>query len=121
VQEVIVVRGLAILLGFQFVGELVSRWLALPIPGSVLGMGLLLAALGAGVVRLAWIEEGAELLLAHLALFFIPAGVGVMVHFDLLKAQWLPVVVAMVVSTFVVMAVTGWVEGYLSRRGQRAG
>jgi holin-like protein len=114
------VRGLAILLGFQFVGEVLSRWLTVPIPGSVLGMALLLVALAAGAVRLAWIEEAAELLLAHLALFFIPAGVGVMVHFELLQAQWLPVVVAMVVSTFVVMAVTGWVEGYLSRRGQRA-
>jgi holin-like protein len=112
---------LAILLGFQFVGEVLSRWLAVPVPGSVLGMGLLLAALGAGVVSLAWIAEGAELLLAHLALFFIPAGVGVMVHFDLLRTQWLPVVIATVVSTFVVMAVTGWVEGFLSRRGRRAG
>jgi holin-like protein len=114
------VRALAILLGFQFVGEAISRFLAVPIPGSVIGMGLLLAALGSGLVRLAWVEEGADLLLAHLALFFIPAGVGVMVHFDLLKAQWLPVVVSMVLSTFVVMAVTGWVETALSRRGKRA-
>jgi holin-like protein len=114
------VRGLAILLGFQLVGEMLSRWLAVPIPGSVLGMGLLLAALGVGAVRLAWIEEAGGLLLAHLALFFIPAGVGVMVHFDLLKTQWLPVVVATVLSTFVVMAVTGWVETFLSRRGRRA-
>lgn len=83
-------------------------------------MALLLAALAVGIVRPVWITEAAELLLAHLALFFIPAGVGVMVHFDLLRAQWLPVVVAMVVSTFVVMAVTGWVEGYLSRRDRRA-
>jgi holin-like protein len=114
------VRALAILLGFQFVGEAISRFLAVPIPGSVIGMGLLLAALGSGLVRLSWVEEGADLLLAHLALFFIPAGVGVMVHFDLLKAQWLPVVVSMVLSTFVVMAVTGWVETALSRRGKRA-
>jgi holin-like protein len=114
------VRALAILLGFQFVGEAISRFLAVPIPGSVIGMGLLLAALGSGLVRLAWVEEGADLLLAHLALFFIPAGVGVMVHLDLLKAQWLPVVVSMVLSTFVVMAVTGWVETALSRRGKRA-
>jgi holin-like protein len=91
-------------------------------PGSqaVTQWGYSLLALAAGAVRLAWIEESSELLLAHLALFFIPAGVGVMVHFDLLKVHWLPLVVATVVSTFVVMAVTGWVEGYLYRRGQRA-
>jgi len=101
------VRGLTLLLFFQLGGEFISRALDLPIPGNVMGMGLLLLGLMTGAVDVRWIEEAAELLLANLALFFVPAGVGVMVYGDLIAAEWLPISVAMVLSTFVVMAVTG--------------
>jgi holin-like protein len=109
-------RGLTLLLLFQLVGELLSRFGDLPIPGNVLGMGLLLVALQAGLVDLKWLEEAAELLLANLALFFVPAGVGVMVYGDLIAAEWLPISVATVLSTFVVMAVTGKLAQKLESR-----
>lgn len=107
------VRGLAFLLLFQALGELISHGLGLPIPGNVLGMGLLLAALGCRLVKVDWIEEAADLLLANLALFFVPAGVGVMVYFELIAREWLPITVATIVSTFVVMLVTGKVADFL--------
>lgn len=110
------VRGLAILLLMQFLGELISRALRIPIPGNVIGMGLLLGALWLGWIKVQWIQEAAELLLAHLALFFVPAGVGVMVYFDLIAAEWLPIVTAMVLSTFIVMAVTGRTAMLLDRK-----
>jgi len=112
------VRGLAILMAMQFLGELLSRGLNVPIPGNVLGMGLLLAALGFGWIRLDWIREAANLLLSHLALFFVPAGVGVMVYSGLIRREWLPIIVATVLSTFVVMAATGWVAQGLDRKGE---
>ena len=111
------VRGMAVLLIMQFIGEMVSRGLNIPIPGNVLGMGFLLLALSLGVVRLEWVQEAAELLLSHLALFFVPAGVGVMVYFSLIRKEWIPIVVATVVSTFVVMAVTAWTQTLMNRRG----
>lgn len=111
------VRGFAVLLTIQFLGELLSRWLAMPIPGNVVGMVLLLFLLAVGAVRVEWLEEAAELLLSHMALFFIPAGVGVMVYFDLIRREWLPIIVATVLSTFAVMAVTGWAEAWLEKRG----
>lgn len=110
------IRGLAVLLVFQLIGEAVSTSLDLPIPGSVLGMGLLLLALGLGIVRLEWLQAAADLLLSHMALFFVPAGVGVMVHFDLIAREWLPIIVATGVSTFAVMAATGWTAKSLSKR-----
>lgn len=115
------VRGFAILLALQFLGEAVSKKLALPIPGNVLGMGFLLLLLLLGILRVEWVEEAAELLLSHLALFFVPAGVGVMVYFGLIAKEWLPIVVATFVSTFVVMAVTGWVAVRLEGKGGRDG
>jgi len=109
-------RGFAILLLLQFLGEVISAGLNLPIPGNVLGIGLLLLALNLQLVRSQWVEDAVELLLSHLSLFFVPAGVGVMVYFDLLAAEWLPIMVSTVLSTFVVMAVTGWVAKSLEKR-----
>ena len=111
------VRGLALLLLFQFFGEILSRSFHLPVPGNVLGMALLLAALGMGVVRTGWIEQAADLLLTHFALFFVPAGAGVMLYFGLIGREWLPIVVATILSTFIVMAVTGWTETWLEKKG----
>ncbi len=106
-------QGLVLLLGFQFAGELLVRLTGMPVPGNVTGMALLLMALALGVVKEESITEAAELLLKYLALFFVPAGVGVMLYFDLIAREWLPIVVGTVVSTFVVMAVTGWTEQLL--------
>lgn len=108
-------RGMFILLAMQAVGEIITRSADIPIPGNVVGMGLLLAALLAGWVKLEWIDQAADLLLAYMALFFVPAGVGVMVYFDLIEREWLAISVAMILSTFVVMFVTGRVEQWLGK------
>lgn len=106
-------QGLVLLLGFQFICELLVRFFNLPIPGNVIGMIMLLLALSSGIVKEESIRETSELLLKYLALFFVPAGVGVMLYFGLIAREWLPIIVGTVVSTFVVMAVTGWVEQLL--------
>ncbi len=106
-------QGLVLLFGFQFIGEFLARLLDLPIPGSVIGMAMLLLALAAGIVKEESIAEASDLLLKYMTLFFVPAGVGVMLYFDLIAREWLPIIVATVVSTFVVMAVTGWAEQLL--------
>jgi holin-like protein len=103
------IRGFAVLLSFQLFGELAMRGLGWPVPGNVVGMALLLAALMFGQVRLEWVTEAAELLLTHMALLFVPVGVGVMLYFDLVAREWLPILTATVLSTFVVIAVTGHV------------
>lgn len=108
-------RGFAVLLSCQLFGELLVRGLDWPVPGNVVGMAILLVALLFGLVQLQWVSEAAELLLTHMALLFVPAGVGVMLYFDLLAREWLPILVATFASTFVVMFVTGHVTQRLSR------
>lgn len=109
--------GFGILLAFLFAGGWVADAVHLPIPGSVAGMLLLAAAL-----RLGWIPEramqpAAELLIRHLALLFVPAGVGVMVYADLLAREWLPIAGASVVGTVCVIATVGWLQQRQERRG----
>ncbi len=111
-------QGFVLLLVFQALGEGLSTLLGLPLPGNVIGMALLLIALGAGWVKAEWLQEAAELLLSYMALFFVPAGVGVMLYFDLIGQQWLPILAGTIISTFVVMAVTGWCEKLLDKQAE---
>jgi holin-like protein len=111
-------QGMVLLLVFQLAGEGISTLFALPIPGNVIGMALMLVALSAGWVKLEWLQEAADLLLSYMALFFVPAGVGVMLYFDLIGREWLPIVAGTLISTFVVMAVTGWCEKLLDKHGE---
>lgn len=108
-------QGFVLLLLFQFLGEGLSTLLDLPMPGNVIGMALLLLALVCGWVKLDWLQEAADLLLRYMAMFFVPAGVGVMLYFDLIGREWLPIVAGTVISTFVVMAVTGWTMKILDK------
>jgi len=108
------IRGFAILLGCQLLGELFARATGWPIPGNVLGMVLLLLALLLEVIKVEWVTDASELLLTHMALFFIPVGVAVMLYFDLLAREWLPIVAATVLSTFVVIAITALVTERLA-------
>jgi putative effector of murein hydrolase LrgA (UPF0299 family) len=101
-------RGLAWLLGLQSVGELLARGLSLPFPGPVIGMLLMVLALRFATVREP-VAACANFLLSHLSLLFVPVGVGVMTHLGLLSQFGVRMLVAIVVSTWVGLAVTALV------------
>jgi holin-like protein len=101
----IALRGLALLLVLQAAGEALAHAFALPYPGPVLGMVLLLLALQARWVR-APVQAAADLLLAHLSLLFVPIGVGVITHLDLVSSYGVRLLAVIVLSTWVGMAVT---------------
>ncbi|MBI4880060.1 MAG: CidA/LrgA family protein [Planctomycetes bacterium] len=102
---------------FLFLGEAVARGLGVPVPGSVIGMILLTLALGLKAVRLEQVKPCADLLTKNLGLFFVPPGVGLILYFDLLRAEFLAIAGATVLSTLLVLAVTGRVAEFLERRG----
>ena len=100
--------GLTILLLCQSAGEVLVRLLALPLPGPVVGLLLLMALLRWPAVR-APVEAAATALLAHLSLLFVPVGVGVVAHWGLIAQHGVRMLVAIVVSTWVGLAVTALV------------
>ncbi|MDQ2148351.1 CidA/LrgA family protein [Alcaligenaceae bacterium C4P045] len=100
-------RGFAWLLALQAAGEVISRALHLPLPGPVIGMMLLLIALRWSVVR-SPVAECAQFLLSHLSLLFIPVGVGVMTHLNLLSAYGGRIMLVIALSTWAGMAATLW-------------
>ncbi|MDI3323659.1 CidA/LrgA family protein [Pontibacterium granulatum] len=97
------VVGFLILIACQLMGEIIVFSLDIPVPGAVVGMVLLLIGL---MVR-GEVERGlrtsAEGLLSILPLMLVPAGVGLMVHFQLIAAEWVAILVALVLSTFVTL------------------
>jgi holin-like protein len=104
-----------LLLVCQLVGEVISRLLALPVPGPVIGMVILFAGLSLRGRPAAGLEGAANGLLRHLSLLFVPAGVGVAQYFSLLSDQWLPVGVALVGSTVATLVATAAAMGLLTR------
>ena len=112
-------RGLAILLVLQALGEALTHALGLPVPGPVLGLVMLLAALQLARVRVP-VGAAAELLLAHLSLLFIPVGVGVITHLDLISHYGLRLAAVIVLSTWIGMAITALVLRALLPRAEPA-
>ncbi|SEI38698.1 holin-like protein [Allopseudospirillum japonicum] len=109
--------GLLVLLACQLLGELIGRALALPVPSPVLGMLLLLIALIFYGKVPDGVRQASEGILSYLALLFVPAGVGLMVHYPLIAADWWVIAIALVVSTGITLAVTAWVLNKLHQGG----
>jgi putative effector of murein hydrolase LrgA (UPF0299 family) len=103
------ITALTILLCCQLAGETVARLFGLAIPGPVLGMLLLFALLVARARVLDTVRETAQGLLRYLALLFVPAGVGLMRHFDRIRSELVAVCAAVAVSTVLTIAVTALV------------
>ena len=101
-------RGLACLLLFQCLGELLARALHAPLPGPVLGLLALLVALNVPAIRQP-VAAAADLLLAHLSLLFVPVGVGVMTHLALVSQYGLRMLLVFTLSTWIGLAVTALV------------
>lgn len=110
------IMGMSVLLGCQFAGELLARGWAIPVPGPVLGMVILLIGLLINGRVPGSLRTAGEGLLRYLTLLFVPAGVGLMVHFELIRADFWTLILTLVVSTAITLAVTAKLLDRLARR-----
>ncbi|MEM1398923.1 MAG: CidA/LrgA family protein [Pseudomonadota bacterium] len=100
----------------QLIGELIVAALSLPLPGPVLGMVLLLAGLIIKGSVPDDLSAVGDFLLRNLSLLFVPAGVGVMLHMELLGRDWLQLTAALVLSTLLTIALTALLMKVLARK-----
>jgi|TARA_B110000211_G_scaffold164245_1_gene185432 holin-like protein len=117
--------GLTLLLIYQLIGEGLSLFFTLSVPGPVIGMSLLFLSLlvfykiknnnAEKQPQNDALSNSAAAILNHLSLLFIPAGVGLIVHIDRLEDQWLPIIAAIVLGSIITMAVTAGVMMLLNR------
>lgn len=109
------IRQCAVLFGCLALGELLVSVTGVKLPSSIIGMLLLAFFLKVGWVKLNWVQGLSDFLVANLGFFFVPPGVALMLYFDVIEAQFWPIVIATVVSTLLVLVVTGWIHQFIRR------
>ena len=114
------IRQCFIIFGCLALGELIVWLTGITIPSSIIGMLLLEALLQLKVIKLEWVKGMSDFLISNLGFFFVPPGVALMLYFDIIQAEFLPIVVATVVSTILVLIVTGWTHQIFKKHGDSA-
>ena len=114
------VRQFVIIMVFTFLGEVLKALLPFPVPASIYGLLALLLALETKLLRLASVRDVGEFFVEIMPLTFIPAGVGLLESWGVMKPMLGSLVLTVVVSTILVMAVSGLVtQGVIALRKRR--
>lgn len=108
-----------IIAAFAFIGELLHWFIPLPIPASIYGIVLLFIALELKWVKVSDIREVSSFLIAVMPIMFIPAAAGLMESWGAVKSSVWEYALITIVSTFVVMGVSGAVTQFVIRRGKK--
>ena len=112
-------RQFAIILFVSLLGELLRILIPLPIPASVYGLVLMLVALTTGMLKVHQVKAAADFLIEIMPVMFIPAGVGLLDSWPALRSVWIPVVLITLLTTIIVMAVTGQVAQKIIRKEEK--
>jgi holin-like protein len=105
----IIISQLALLALINRAGYMLAHRLSLRLPGNLVGMLILLALLAARLVRLEWIEEGASILIRHLAFFFIPIAVGLIAFKEVFLQNGLAILGTLFVSATAGILLCGFI------------
>ncbi|KAB8307311.1 murein hydrolase regulator LrgA [Erwinia endophytica] len=111
-----ILRAFIIIYLCLYAGTVVSTLLPVAIPGSIIGMLILFTLLALQLLPVDWVKPGSTLLIRYMGLLFVPISVGIMSYTDILSAQFGPIVVSVVVSTFVVLVTVGLASHKLHSR-----
>jgi holin-like protein len=109
-----------LLLGFWWLGGAVSTAAGLPFPGSVIGLLIVLALLLSGQVSVFSLRRGADLFLAEMLLFFVPAVLAVLDHREFLGLLGLKILLVITASTTAVVGTTAMTVELYDRRRRRS-
>ena len=104
---------------FLFLGSAVKAFVPIPIPSAMVGLLLLFLSLLLGIVKLEWVEQGGNWLLAELLLFFVPSAVGIVNYDEMLSWQGFISVLLIGLSTFIVIGSTAFIAEKLNNWKER--
>ena len=110
---------LLIVLSVWLVGEVISRVFSLPISGNVLGMFVMILLLSLKIVKIEQISKISDFFLDNIAIFFVPGVVAIIVSYGQIQAKLWQTVVAIIASSVIVFAATGYTVELLLRVKKR--
>lgn len=113
------VISLGIILLFSLLGEILKAIIPLPIPASIYGMILLFLALELKIVKIEKINSVAQYLISIMLIFFIMPAISIMDSFDLLTENLIPILIAVILPTILVVIVTGRVTQRVEKISKR--
>lgn len=109
-----IIREIIIILLFLGLGELTSYLAPFPLPGTIMGMIYLFLALYFKWLNLSSIETVSNVVLKHIALFFIPAGVNILANLELISKNLAGILIIVIGSTVIVMVSAGlWTQFFI--------
>ena len=114
------IRQVLIVMIVSFAGEMLNFLLPLPVPASIYGLVIMLICLLSGIIPLEAVRETGTFMVEIMPLMFVPAALGLLESWGVLKPVWIPVICITVISTVVVMAVSGRVTQFVIRKGGEA-
>lgn len=109
------IKQFGIILGISFIGELCKNVIPIAIPASIYGLVLMLLILRLGILKLEQVKETANFLIEIMPIMFIPAAVGLLESWGILKGIWFPMIVTTVITTIIVIAVKGRITQFIIR------
>ncbi len=112
---ILIVLHIGVLYLFNMIGTWLKDFLNLSVPGSVIGMLLLFTLLMTNIIKVEWIEAGAQFFVSNLVFFFIPATVGIIDYFDLFKGKGILLILIALISTILVMTTSGLTSQFLAK------
>ena len=112
-------KQFCLIMFISFLGEVLHHYLPLPIPSSIYGLVILFVGLMTGVVKLSHVEETGRFLIEIMPLMFIPAAVGFLESWGILAPIWIPIVGITLITTVIVMIVSGKITQFVIRLENR--
>ncbi len=101
------VKQFAIIIMISFAGELLKEFLPFLVPASIYGLLIMLILLMTGIIKVEHVKDVSTFLLDVMPVMFIPAAVGLMESWDVMRDILIPAMILCIAGTLLVMVVSG--------------
>lgn len=113
------IREFGIIIVISLIGELLNYLIPLPIPSSIYGLVIMFLCLHFKIVKISDVKKTAVFLIEIMPLMFIPAAVGIIESWNIIKPNVIAYAIITIVSTVLVMAVAGRVTQWVIRHSKK--
>ena len=108
-----------IIAAVSFAGEILNAVVPLPVPASIYGIVILFVLLQCRIVKVSMVREASSFLIGMMPVLFITAAVGLVESWGVISGSWIQYLVITLVTTVLVMVVSGAVTQFVIRRAKK--